>query len=293
MLPRKRDHGFSLIEGLVALTLLGLVVGALGQIFLSQAATYKGQGRLVERQQGLRAALEIIARDCRSAGSPVLDESFWSALSSWIPDSFLPKAPLAVVPSGKLTVTGGGSGPDMLSLVIVIPGENNPARVAAPVLAGETVVRLDLTPSQTNDQYNVGDLLYLGKPSEPAIITAISGSVLTIDTDPSLPGNQGWKKSYPAGTEAGEISLVSYAVFTDENDPGFRYHDRGIPVLKRKINAGGFEPLCEEITELKIIPASADLFNLRLSMATGLQGNRIQAGPGKLLTMTTQILKRN
>jgi prepilin-type N-terminal cleavage/methylation domain-containing protein len=293
MADKKNERGFSLIEGLIALTLLGLVLGALGEIFLSQAATYKGQARLVERQQGLRAALEIIARDCRSAGYPVLDDPFWANLGSWIPGGFLPKAPLTVVLSGMLTVTDGGSGPDVLSIATVIPNENNPARLAAPVSAGETTVRLDLTASQIDDQFNVGDLLYLGKPSEPALITGISGQVLTIDTDPSQPGNQGWKNSYPAGTEAGEISLISYAVFTDDNDPGARYHDPGIPVLKRKINAGGFEPLGEEITDLQVTALSADLFGLRLSMATGLERNRIRAGQGNILTLTTQIKKRN
>jgi prepilin-type N-terminal cleavage/methylation domain-containing protein len=293
MLKTGKGSGYSLIEVLVALTLLGLVMGAMGQIFLSQASEYKVEFRLVQRQQRLRAALEIMARDCRGAGYPALEESFWSDLTTWFPGAFIPKSPMNVQPKGIITVTAGGNQPDMLSLLTVISGETNPSRLSAPAMIGDTTLRLDMTSSQINDQFNVGDVIYLGKPSGTAVIKGISGQVLTIDTDPYQGGNQGLKKFYPAGTEIGEISLVSYAVFTDDNDPGARYHELGTPVLKRKINGGGFEPLGEDITDLKITFLNPELINLQLSVATGIMDNRIQAGQGKILTMTTQIRKRN
>jgi prepilin-type N-terminal cleavage/methylation domain-containing protein len=289
----KSGPGFSLIEFLVALTLLGLVCGSLGHIFLSQASDYKVQFRFVQRQQRLRAALEIMARDCRGAGYPALEESFWSDLTPWFPSPFIPKSPLSVQPRAIITVTPGGNQPDMLSLLTVISGETNPSRLSAPVSIGDTTLRLELTSAQINDQYNVGDVIYLGKPSETAVIKGISGQILTVDTDPTQAGDQGLKKSYPAGTEIGEISLISYAVFTDDNDPIARYHELGVPVLKRKINGGGFEPLCEDIPDLKITFLNPELINLQLSVATGIMDNRIQAGQGKILTMTTQIRKRN
>ena len=117
----------------------------------------------------------------------------------------------------------------------------------------------------------------------------ISGSYLIIDTNPIQSGNQGLKQAYPPGTEVGEISLVSYAVFTDQNDPGGNFHDKGVPVLKRKTNACGFEPLVEDITDLKVFPIKPDLYRLQVSVRKGLPGTGEESG----LTMSTQVMKRN
>ncbi|MGC1402852.1 MAG: prepilin-type N-terminal cleavage/methylation domain-containing protein [Thermodesulfobacteriota bacterium] len=293
MKKEKKDRGFTLIEVLVTLTLIGLALGAVCQIFLSQADAYKTQARIIQRQQGLRAALEIMARDFRSAGYPALDQSYLKNLPGWIPNTFIPKIPQPLVPSGVISWSPGGDNPDLLSLLIFLSSETNPTILSQGVLAGDTSIKLALNSTDTNDQYNLMDLVYIGKPPELAQIKGISGQFLTIDTDPFQPGNQGLKKSYPAGTEVGEISLVSYAVFNDGNDPGGNYHDRGVPVLKRKVNACGFEPLAEDITDLRISPTKPELFRLRLSVGTGLSA----AGPGStqdhVLTLSTQIMKRN
>ncbi|MBI5585918.1 MAG: hypothetical protein HY892_19070, partial [Deltaproteobacteria bacterium] len=111
---------------------------------------------------------------------------------------------------------------------------------------------LALLPGEVNDQYRPGDLLVIGQPPEYAQVTGILGRELRIDADPVRPGIQGLARDHPAGTGAGELSLVSYAVFNDLNDPGGDAHETGKPVLKRKVNGGGFEPLAEEIEQLKI-----------------------------------------
>ena len=281
-------QGFTMIEILIALTLLGVVLGTFCQIFISQSEAYKTQANIVQRQQELRAGLEIIARDFRSAGYPLLDQSFLKDLTAWIPSSFIPKAPQIVTPNGIFTVTSGRTNPDILSLVILLSSETNPTALAQQALAGDTAVKLNLSGSEVDAQYNISDIIYIGKPAETAQVKAISGQWLIIDTDPFQPGNQGLKNSYLPGTEVGEISLVSYAVFNDQNDPGGKYHDPGIPVLKRKINACGFEPLAENIIDLKIIPIKSDLFQVRLSVRI----NFPPTSKESVLTMSTQIMKR-
>jgi hypothetical protein len=67
----------------------------------------------------------------------------------------------------------------------------------------------------------------------------------------------------------------------------------GLPVLKKKINAGGFEPLAEGITDLKVTMIKPGLFRLMLSALPGLSSVSCQPGPENLLTLNTQILKRN
>jgi len=280
--------GFTMIEILMVLTLLGLVLGVVCRIFFSQAEAYQSQAKTIQRQQELRAGLEIIARDFRSAGYPLLDQAFLKDQTAWLPSSFIPNVPQIVTPKGIFTVTSGGDNPDILSLVILLSGETNPTTLAQQALAGDTAIRLNLSGSEVNAQYNISDIIYIGEPAETAQVKAISGQWLIIDTDPSQPGNQGLKNSYLPGTEVGEISLVSYAVFNDQNDPGGKYHDQGIPVLKRKINACGFEPLAENIIDLKIIPIKPDLFQLRLSVRI----NFPSTSKEKVLTMSTQLMKR-
>jgi prepilin-type N-terminal cleavage/methylation domain-containing protein len=288
MKREKHCKGFTLIEVLVTLTLLGMVLGTFCQIFISQSEAYKTQANIVQRQQELRAGLEIIARDFRSAGYPLWDQSFLKDLTAWIPSSFIPKAPQTVIPAGIVTVTSGGDNPDILSLVILLSSATNPTTLAQQALADDTSIRLALSGSESEAQYNISDTIYIGKPAETAQIKAISGQTLIIDTDPFQPGNQGLKNSYLPGTEVGEISLVSYAVFNDQNDPGGKYHDPGIPVLKRKINACGFEPLAENIIDLKIIPIKSDLFQVRLSVRI----NFPPTAKESVLTMSTRIMKR-
>lgn len=294
MKKEKMEQGFTLIEVLVALTLLGLALGTFCQIFLSQAEAYKTQARNIQRQQNLRAALEIMARDFRSAGYPTLDQSYLMNLNGWLLNSFIPKVPQPVIPNGVVSWTPGGNNPDILSLLICLSGESNPTILSQGASAGDTFIKLALNSTDTNGQYNLFDLVYIGKPPELAQVIGISGQVLIIDTDPFQPGNQGLKKAYPAGTEVGEISLVSYAVFNDSNDPGGISHDLGVPVLKRKINAGGFEPLAEDITDLKISPIKPELFRLQLSAAAGFSpaGPRLSA-QDNVLTLSTLIMKRN
>lgn len=293
MSKEKNSPGFTLIELLVSLTLLGVALGSLYQIFLSQAEAYKTQALVVQRQQGLRAALELIARDSRGAGYPVLDQSFLKRVTDWIPNSFIPEVPQKIFPDGVITVSPGGNNPDTLSLVIVLSGETNPTSLSQGALAGDTFIKLALNGSETNDQFNVSDLIYIGKPPELAIVKQISGNILILDTDPFLPGDQGLKRAYPGGTEIGEISFVSYAVFNDRNDSAGKYHDLGVSVLKRKINAGGFEPLADGITDLKITRIKPELFRLQLSVLTSRPLVGSQEGQEKQLTMSTQIMKRN
>ena len=121
----------------------------------------------------------------------------------------------------------------------------------------------------------------------------VLGRRLEIDTDPGRPGLQGLERNYPAGTEVGELSLVSYAVFNERIDSEGRFPESGRPVLKRKINAGGFEPLAEDIDQLKIRSVRKGTFELLI-------GARLE--PGKeteaerarqALLFTTQVSPRN
>jgi len=60
--------GITLIELLVALVICGLVVAGIYRVFVAQTKAYTIQDQVVEVQQNVRSAMEILLRDVRMAG---------------------------------------------------------------------------------------------------------------------------------------------------------------------------------------------------------------------------------
>ena len=60
--------GVTLIELLVVLVLTGLVIGGIYRLFVAQTRAYTVQDQVVEVQQTIRSAMEILLRDLRMAG---------------------------------------------------------------------------------------------------------------------------------------------------------------------------------------------------------------------------------
>jgi type IV pilus assembly protein PilW len=67
-LPQKRQTGLTLIELLVALTISSVLIAAAYRTFTSQHKVYEVQSDVMEMQQSVRVAMDILARDVRMAG---------------------------------------------------------------------------------------------------------------------------------------------------------------------------------------------------------------------------------
>ncbi len=61
-------RGVSLIELLVALAICGMVVAGAYRFFIAQTRAYTVQDQVIEAQQNVRLAMEILLRDLRMAG---------------------------------------------------------------------------------------------------------------------------------------------------------------------------------------------------------------------------------
>ena len=60
--------GVTLIELLMALAICGIVVAGIYRVFMAQSKAYIVQDQVVEVQQSVRSAMEVLSRDLRMAG---------------------------------------------------------------------------------------------------------------------------------------------------------------------------------------------------------------------------------
>lgn len=67
-LNRIDSKGITLIELLVALVICGIVIAGTYRLFVAQSKAYTVQDQVVEVQQSIRSAMEILLRDLRMAG---------------------------------------------------------------------------------------------------------------------------------------------------------------------------------------------------------------------------------
>jgi type IV pilus assembly protein PilW len=68
MTSLRSNHGFTLVELLVALVVSGVVLAGIFSTFYSQHTSYINQEQMVSMQQNLRAAMYIMEREIRMAG---------------------------------------------------------------------------------------------------------------------------------------------------------------------------------------------------------------------------------
>ena len=65
---QKRKTGFTMIELLVALSIGSILIAAAYRTFAAQHKVYHVQNEVMEMQQGVRVAMDILVRDIRMAG---------------------------------------------------------------------------------------------------------------------------------------------------------------------------------------------------------------------------------
>ena len=65
---RLNQRGITLIELLVAFVICGIVVAGIYRVFVAQTRAYTVQDQVVEVQQNIRTAMEVLLRDVRMAG---------------------------------------------------------------------------------------------------------------------------------------------------------------------------------------------------------------------------------
>jgi type IV pilus assembly protein PilW len=62
------SYGFTLVEIMITLVISGIIMSAIYSAYLAQQRTYLAQEQVAEMQQNARVAMDMLARDIRSAG---------------------------------------------------------------------------------------------------------------------------------------------------------------------------------------------------------------------------------
>ncbi len=200
------ERGTTLFEMLAVLVpTMILAAGAIG-FFSTQNRIQLQQDQAVSMEDNLRAAMTIVGDSVRTAGCAVPRDNL-DLWINWTAD--FDQQPIAVT-------TAGAHG-DRVSIAACSP--QPVARLTAFAAAGATSIAVasDFAGFAVSDLFNTSDksLLVLGE-GQHAIVRSVNPPSLTIDTDPSTPGDQGLDRAFLAGTPITRVDVTTFEVDPSE-----------------------------------------------------------------------------
>lgn len=271
------NQGFSFIELMISMTILCIALLISLGVIVSNKKTFKAENEVMAMTQNSRASLDILLRELRMAGYKVLEDQFLGSLPNWVSSEYLPSVPATIdltQENSAIITEGSGSNPDMITILVADAKPNN---LLSSCTTGNTTLTLDPDSAgyEATPKFRVNDLIRLGDHTEFAKVTAVSGQTLTIDTNPTTTGNQGFAIPHPAGEPIREVNIITYTVFNEANDPSYANHLPGHPVLKRKHNENIYVDLAEDVEDLQIIPHAPPRYKIRLVTRTNTKGNYV------------------
>ena len=225
-------RGTTLIEMLVALAVMGVVMAGALRLYYHNAQAVGSQNLSTDMEQNLRLSAENLTFKLRNTnyGVPLTNLSLWF---SWV---------AGFTANPMITYGAGASVPDSFSMATCSPSPV--AYLSAAANSGATTLTLTTVAglNTTNKR-----MIYIDD-QQNAVITAISGSTITIDTDPTTPGNQGTSRYYPAGTPLCVVGVSTYSVNT------------ATKTLLRDDNLGaGPQPVAADIVNMKLVANGAGI----------------------------------
>ena len=233
---RNCERGFTLIELLIAMAIALLVLTSISSAFIMQRKTYDVQEQITEMIQNGRAAMDMLNSEIMMTGygAPTTYISSWI---DWV---------TGVTMDSNPKIEDGGSGSDIIHMAACFDGPA--ATLSSDASAGDTTINVTPVDGSVSDSFDTSDeKIICINALENAVVTGVSGNMLTIDTDPNTGGNQGLNNAYDASATTVDICVVkviSYSIVQD---------DDGSYVLKRNENLGaGRQPLAENIVDLQI-----------------------------------------
>jgi len=204
-------------------------------------------------QQNLRIGMDQLSGSLHNARYGVPSPS----LSSWV-------TWVTGFTANPLLAAGTGGAPDSRS--IATRTLQPTTTLASAAAAGAT----SLTPMQASGLNSTTKRLIYINDNENALIQSVTGSTITMDTNPGTAGNQGLAKAYPAGTPLCRVDATTYTVSTSSK------------TLRSNANQGaGDVPIADGITNLGITTTAVGSSTKYLVTLTG-QTSRIDPFTGSV-----------
>lgn len=257
-----QQKGFTLVELLIAMALALVIIGSLSSSFIFQRKTYSVQEQITEMNQNARAAMDIMSRDIMMTGYGIAKSSY-SNLSTWIDWGSVTFGSDPVV----LATGSGALGSDIIHIAGCVGG------TVATLDSAESAGTTDIDVSPVDASKSVSELFDTSDEKlicidgiENAVVTAVSGNTLTIDTDP--PNGTGLLRDHRSGASVCVVKIVTYSIVDDGG---------GSYTLKRNENlGGGAQPLAENIV------------NMQFTQVTDTNGNVVSIEIDPLTAQTDQ-----
>ena len=252
---QKKQKGFTLVELLVTLAVILIVVASLSSTFVLQRKTYDTQQQINEMVQNARAAMDLMSSEIMLTGYGVTS----TALSTW-----LNWAGVTFGTDPVLIEDGAGAlGSDIIHVAGCFDGAGT--FLDANASSGDTTIDVD-----DGSKFNTttkSNICING--IERAVVTAVSGDTLTIDTDPGTTGNQGLSENYDVSAITVNIcvvKIISYSIVQETDGSG-----NTVYTLKRNENLGaGRQPLAENIIDIQItqVPPTGAILGVEINPLT-------------------------
>jgi len=205
----RNQNGTTLFEMLAVLVPATMLALGATSFFSAQNRAHLQQDQLVAMENNLRAAMGIVSDTVRSAGCGTPDSNLdaWISWASGFTDR-------------PIHLASNGTYGDTISIVACTPLPV--ARTTNFAAAGSTEISVDSEYSTLSVAalFNSSDksLVLIGD-TQHAVVTSVSGANLSIDTDPTTPGNQGPPRAFLAGTPITRIDVTVFTVASTTIDP--------------------------------------------------------------------------
>jgi Tfp pilus assembly protein PilW len=213
--------GFSVIELLVTIGIVGVTLASVTQFFALQARAMQGHSYRIEAQQTLRGGIDAITRDLRLAGACLPTTGQFVALDG-----------VNGPTDDQITIRAGRVRDDTSCIL---------ASTSADAAAGAATVTVDdgKTPVTIGDDFEPGMLAHVHNPNGGGeIVEVASGAGNTITFTAGL------SQAYPAGTGVYAIDERIYQL--DRTDPT-------APVLTLTINRDAPQAFALGVEDLQFV----------------------------------------
>jgi type IV pilus assembly protein PilW len=206
--PFLRQQGFSLVELMVSLVLGGLIIAAVGTVYLGSRQSFRTQDAMARMQEGARYAFEALSVDLRQVGFGCASVNTDAVDATWYNNLF--KRPLMGYESGAglpVTVTGEIANTDAIMVLRADKGRESQLATT--------------TTTVTPHGVSTGGLVVISEVYSDATVyttSAASGSAVTLNAASALPCKPG--APVAAATNFMLLPLAGHIYFLRNNPAG-------------------------------------------------------------------------